>query len=108
MQKYAIRYIFPIFSKRLTAFQNRINPAEGAVELLRGGTAASAAAGPQSAFLAVFGNRMEVSVGLGFGYDIPYGLFVDVAKDSGRMVAEPDVTLIADCQRTARQVGGAV
>ena len=108
MQKYAIRYIFPIFSKRLTAFQNRINPAEGAVELLRGGTAASPAAGPQSAFLAVFGNGMEVSVGLGFGYDIPYGLFVDVAEDAGRMVAEPHLALIADCQRAARQVGGAV
>ena len=49
MQKYAIRYIFPIYSKRLTAFQNRIHPVEGAVELLRGGTAASAAAGPKGA-----------------------------------------------------------
>lgn len=35
MQKYAIRYIFPICSKRLTAFQNRILLVEGAVELLR-------------------------------------------------------------------------
>ena len=70
MQKYAIRYIFPIYSKRLTAFQNRIHPVEGAVELLRGGTAASTAAGPQNAFLAVFGNGIEVSVCLGFGYDL--------------------------------------
>ena len=108
MQKHAIGYIFPICSKRLTTFQNRINPAEGAVELLRGGTAASTAAGPQSAFLAVFGNGIEVSVGLGFGYYIPYRLFVDVAEDAGRMVAEPHLALIADCQRAARQVCGAV
>ena len=51
---------------------------------------------------------MEVSVGLGFGYDLSYRFFVDVTEDAGRMVAEPHLALVTDCQRTARQVGGAV